>query len=114
MGEAGRRKWPNLREDGHCRGRRAADERSGPQKKRTGGGPYRSSDPPLWKGMQAAFREEVRVRALCQTQSGSPRGGDAVFEKLPTAHSEADLDALLPWRIELGDPHNDAVPVPSH
>jgi len=33
-GEAGRwrlRKWPNPREDAHCRGRRAVDERSGPQ-----------------------------------------------------------------------------------
>jgi hypothetical protein len=38
---------------------------------------------------------------------------DAVFEKLPAAQSEDDIEALLPWRIELGDPQNDAARISS-
>jgi hypothetical protein len=38
---------------------------------------------------------------------------NAVFEKLPAANSEDDIDALLPWRIELGDPQNDATRISS-
>ncbi len=36
---------------------------------------------------------------------------DAVFEKLPAAKSEDDIDVLLPWRIEMGDPQDDAARV---
>ena len=33
---------------------------------------------------------------------------ETVFERLPAAKSEDDIDALLPWRIEFGDLQNDA------
>ncbi len=38
---------------------------------------------------------------------------DAVFEKLPAAKSQDDIDALLPWRIELGETQNDAARITS-
>ncbi len=38
---------------------------------------------------------------------------EAVFEQLPAAKCEADLDALLPWRIELNDLQNDTTRTPS-
>ena len=38
---------------------------------------------------------------------------EAVFERLPAAMSEDDIDALFPWRIELGDPQNDATRIAS-
>ena len=31
---------------------------------------------------------------------------NTVFERLPAAETEEDLDALLPWRIDLGDPES--------
>ncbi len=38
---------------------------------------------------------------------------EAVFEKLPTAKSQDDIDALLPWRIELCETQNDAARITS-
>lgn len=38
---------------------------------------------------------------------------EAVFERLPRAKSEADLDALLPWRIELTDLQHGTARTPS-
>ena len=38
---------------------------------------------------------------------------ETVFERLPAAKSEDDIDALLPWRIEFGDLQNDATRIAS-
>jgi len=38
---------------------------------------------------------------------------NVVFAKLPAAKTGADIDALLPWRIALNDPQNDAARVSS-
>jgi transposase len=38
---------------------------------------------------------------------------EAVFEQLPAAKSEADLDALLPWRIALAEIQHDTTRTPS-
>ncbi len=38
---------------------------------------------------------------------------EAVFKRLPAATSEDDIDALLPWRIELDFPRNDATRIAS-
>jgi transposase len=38
---------------------------------------------------------------------------EAVFEQLPAAKSEADLDALLPWRIALAETQHDTTRTPS-
>jgi transposase len=38
---------------------------------------------------------------------------NVVFAKLPAAKTEADIDALLPWRIALTDPESDAARVSS-
>ena len=38
---------------------------------------------------------------------------ETVFERLPRAKTEEDLDALLPWRIELTDPQTDTTRAPS-
>jgi transposase len=38
---------------------------------------------------------------------------DAVFERMPAAKTEDDIDALLPWRIELSDLQIDAARTPS-
>ena len=38
---------------------------------------------------------------------------EAVFQRLPAAKSEAHLDALLPWRIELTDLQHDTARTPS-
>jgi len=38
---------------------------------------------------------------------------ETVFERLPRAKSEADLDALLPWRIDLMAPQSDTTRAPS-
>ena len=38
---------------------------------------------------------------------------NAVFAKLPAAKTEADIDALLPWRIALDGPVGNATRVSS-
>jgi transposase len=38
---------------------------------------------------------------------------ETVFERLPGAKTEEDLDALLPWQIELTDPQTDTTRTPS-
>jgi transposase len=37
---------------------------------------------------------------------------EAVFERLPSAKTEDDIDALLPWKIELADSQNDTARTP--
>ena len=59
-----------------------------------------------------ALKKSVRV--LAKANGVEPwRYLEAVFERLPSASSKQDIEALLPWRIELREHQDDGARVSS-